>query len=84
MNDELHPLLQGAQSPASRQASTIRRLAELTNNLVDLIDRLKSIEPQLRADCAEGRDAHLRAIDRGNYHEARVLILNYSVPRTHS
>jgi hypothetical protein len=45
---ELHPLLQGNPSPASRQSALIRRLADEANLIGELIERLKVIEPQLR------------------------------------
>ena len=78
---ELHPLLQGTPSLASRHSSTIRHLAELANVIVELIERLKGIEPELRADCPDGPDAHLRHVDYGRYREASDLITNYGVPR---
>jgi hypothetical protein len=79
---ELHPLLQGGTpSPATRQSALIRRLADEANFIGELIERLKVIEPQLREDCIEGTDAHLRHISNGRYREAYGLILNYGVPK---
>ena len=78
---ELHPLLQGNPSPATRQSALIRRLAQEANLIGELIERLKRIEPHLRGDCEEGTDAHLRHISSGRYREAYSLILNYGVPK---
>lgn len=78
---EIHPLLQGTPSPASRQSALIRHLADQANFIGELIERLKVIEPQLRGDCEEGTDAHLRHIANGRYREAYSLILNHGVPK---
>lgn len=78
---ELHHLLQCNPSPASRQATLIRKLAEEANLIGELIERLKCIEPLLREDCIEGTDAHLRCISSGRYCDAHNLIANYGVPR---
>lgn len=78
---ELHPLLQGAPSPATRQSAAIHQLAAEANTIVNLIELLKGIKPQLREDCDEGRDAHLRHVEYRRYREAHGLIINYGVPK---
>jgi hypothetical protein len=78
---ELHEILQGTPSQASRQSALIRHLALEANLIVELIERLKLIEPNLRSDCEGGSAAHLRAIERGDYSEAHKLITNYGIPR---
>jgi hypothetical protein len=59
----------------------IHRLAAEANVIVNLIELLKGIKPQLREDCDEGREAHLRHIESGRYREARGFILNYGVAK---
>ena len=71
--NELHPLLQGTPGPSSMQARAVNDLATTANLLVQLIDRLKSIEPELRGDCEEGSTAHLRYISAGRYRDGCQL-----------
>lgn len=84
---ELHPVLQTPPSLASRTTAAIQKLADTANVCVDLIERLKTYHPALRpADpnvpTPHALDAHLKAIERGDFREAARLLALYGMKRT--
>lgn len=74
---ELNPLLQGTPNYETEKARVIHELAARANNLIELIDLLKTctgLRPPDRYGQHYSYDEHLRLALTGDYREAIQLI----------